>query len=66
MNSSGTLVAWKIKQQPTVALSTCEALIDGDKISLEYCPTNDMVADIQTKPATKLKLTRFEMFLFGT
>ena len=129
LNSSGPLVAWKTKRQPTVALSTCEAeymalavtmqeciylqqlfewfdgqkykcnvyednqgaialarnpvhrqrckhvdikyhfirsLIDGDKISLEYYPTNVMVADILTKPATKLKLTRFEMFLFGT
>ena len=42
------------------------SLIEGDKISLEYCPTNNIVAAILTKPATKLKLTRFEMFLFGT
>ncbi len=42
------------------------SLLDGDKMNLEYCPTNDMVADILTKPATKLKLMKFEMFVFGT
>ncbi len=42
------------------------SLLDGDKMNLEYCPTNDMVADILTKPATKLKLMKFEMFMFGT
>lgn len=31
------------------------ALSDG-KIIIEYCPTADMVADVLTKPVTKLKI----------
>lgn len=34
-------------------------------MTLEYCPTNEMVADILTKPASKLKLMNFETFMFG-
>lgn len=32
------------------------SVINESRISLEYCPTDDMVADVLTKPATKLKL----------
>ena len=35
------------------------------KISLQYCPTEEMVADVLTKPATKSKLEKFKKFLFG-
>lgn len=35
------------------------------KISIEYCPTTDMVADVFTKPVTKAKLERFNEYLFG-
>ena len=35
------------------------------KIEIIYCPTTDMIADIMTKPMTKLKLERFKRFLFG-
>ena len=129
LSQGGTLVSWKTKKQPTVALSTCEAeyialattiqeclyltqLLDGidkhvymlpivfednqgtialaknpvkrqrckhvdikyhfirstvtdGKLSLEYCPTEQMVADLMTKPATKFKLARFAEFMFG-
>ena len=34
------------------------------KIEIVYCPTTDMIADIMTKPMTKLKLERFKRFLF--
>ena len=39
-------------------------LNDG-KITIEYCPTTDMVTDIMTKPATKFKLDKFKHFIFG-
>ena len=40
------------------------ALNDGN-ITIEYCPTAEMVADVMTKPATKFKLEQFRHFLFG-
>lgn len=42
-----------------------EAVKSG-RICLEYCPTDNMVADLMTKPATKLKLQKFAQYLFGT
>jgi len=39
--------------------------ISSGKVVLQYCPTQDMVADIMTKPATKIKLEKFGNFLFG-
>lgn len=39
-------------------------LVDG-KITIEYCPTADMVADILTKPVIKALLDRFMSFIFG-
>ena len=35
------------------------------KIEIIYCPTTDMIANIMTKPMTKLKLERFKRLLFG-
>ena len=35
------------------------------KIEIIYFPTTDMIADIMTKPMTKLKLERFKRLLFG-
>lgn len=35
------------------------------KISIEYCPTADMVADVLTKPVLKPKFDRFKGYLFG-
>lgn len=40
------------------------ARVDG-KITIEYCPTADMVADILTKPVTKVTLDRFVCFIFA-
>ncbi len=40
------------------------AVTDG-KVILNYCPTEQMVADIMTKPPTKSKLKRFQVFMFG-
>lgn len=37
---------------------------DG-KISLDYCPTDQMVADVMTKPETEFKLIKFVKFMFG-
>ena len=35
------------------------------KIEIIYCPITQMIADIMTKPMTKLKLKRFKRLLFG-
>ena len=35
------------------------------KVNLKYCPTNEMVADLFTKPSVKVKLIKFKSFLFG-
>ena len=34
-------------------------------ISIEYCPTTNMVADVLTKPLTKSKFEKFKEYLFG-
>ena len=121
MGKDSSLVSWKAKKQPTVALSTCEAeymalaltiqeciyleqlpmcirkllfmtitrgqlrwlgtlcvdkdvsmwtlnitsFVREDKMSLVYCPTDDMVADVMTKPASRLKLRKFAGVMFG-
>ena len=41
------------------------ATVNDCKMCLEYCPTNEMVADVMTKPATKAKLILFSRVLFG-
>jgi hypothetical protein len=35
------------------------------KIDVVYLPSEDMIADILTKPASKYKLDQFKDFLFG-
>lgn len=117
LGKNSSLVSWKSRKQPTVALSTCEAeymalastiqeciylqqLLEGidnnkytialaknpvsrqqckhvdikyhfirstvndGKVTLVYCPTEEMVADIMTKPVTKLKLKKFAGMFF--
>lgn len=130
LSQKSSLISWKSRKQPTVALSTCEAeymalataiqecmylqqllkcidtyqyaqtkvfddnqgaialarnpvnrqrckhidikyhfireAVKSGRICLEYCPTDNMVADLMTKPATKLKLQKFAQYLFGT
>ena len=39
--------------------------IRSGKIESQYIPTKDNVANIFTKPITKLKLNRFETFISG-
>lgn len=129
LSKNSSLVSWKTRKQPTVALSTCEAeymalastiqeclyleqllkgidsyqytptivhednqgtialaknpvnrqrskhvdikyhfirsIVGEGKVTLMYCPTDDMVADIMTKPATKMKLLKFTPVIFG-
>ena len=128
MGKDSSLVSWKAKKQPTVALSTCEAeymalaltiqeciyleqLLGGidtyvykktvvyednqgtialvrnpvcrqrckhvdikyhfirstireDKMSLVYCPTDDMVADVMTKSCLVCKMLTFDTAIF--
>lgn len=39
--------------------------VNNGRFILEYCPTEQMVADVLTKPATKLKLRSFARHMFG-
>lgn len=129
LSKNSSLVSWKTRKQPTVALSTCEAeymalastiqeciyleqllggidhykytktvvhednqgtialaknpvnrqrckhvdikyhfirsTVNEGRVTLMYCSTEEMVADIMTKPVTKLKLKKFAGILFG-
>ena len=40
--------------------------VNNGRVTLEYCPTEQMIADVLTKPATKLKLKKFAQDMFGT
>ena len=37
--------------------------VSQDHIELQYCPTNDMIADIFTKPLARLKFEKFRSLL---
>ena len=39
--------------------------VNNGRFILEYCPTGQMIADVLTKPATKLKLRGFARNMFG-
>jgi len=39
--------------------------VNHGRVVIEYCPTSDMVADMMTKPVTKVKLGQFSKFIFG-
>ena len=39
--------------------------VNEGKVTLVYCSTEEMVADIMTKPVTKLKLKKFAGIIFG-
>ena len=41
------------------------ALEEG-KVDIQYCPTEDMIADSLTKPMSKFKLQKFKNYLFGS
>lgn len=131
LSQNSSLVSWKTRKQPTVALSTCEAeymalastiqeclyleqllggidnykytqtvvhednqgtialaknpvnrrrckhipvdikyhfirsTVNEGRVTLMYCSTDNMIADVMTKPVNKLKLDRFAGALFG-
>jgi hypothetical protein len=39
--------------------------VNNGRVTLRYCPTANMVADIFTKPASKMKLGSFQSLIFG-
>lgn len=43
---------------------TRSALSEG-RVTLVYCSTDDMVADVMTKPVNKFKLKKFKAAVFG-
>lgn len=40
--------------------------VNSGRVILEYCPTEQMIAEVLTKPTTKIKLKKFAQDLFGT
>ena len=41
------------------------SIVNEGKVCLLYCTTEEMVADIMTKPVSKLKLRKFTDIMFG-
>ena len=41
------------------------SVLEEGRIKVVYCPTENMAADILTKPASKLKIQKFKRYLFG-
>lgn len=41
------------------------SVLGDGKIVIHYCSTDGMVADIFTKPVTKMRMYKFVVFLFG-
>lgn len=39
--------------------------VNEGKVVLQYCPTEQMLADVMTKPASRCKLLKFSELLFG-
>ena len=39
--------------------------VEEGKVIIHYCPTEDMAADVLTKPMTKFKVQKFKKYLFG-
>lgn len=40
--------------------------MNSGKMCLEYCSTDNMIADLMTKPTSRLKLQKSTQFLFGS
>lgn len=40
--------------------------VNERKISIEYCSSEEMVADMLTKPVSKVRMLKFKCFLFGS
>ena len=40
-------------------------VVNCGKITLKYCRTGDMIADLMTKPVTRTKLEKQKCFFFG-
>lgn len=41
------------------------SIVNEEKMCLLYCTTEEMVADVMTKPVSKLKLAKFADVMFG-
>jgi hypothetical protein len=56
-----TVIAWRSKKQTSVVLSTTEVehirdRVEKGAVKLQYTATNEQVADVLTKPLSKVKL----------
>ena len=40
-------------------------VLEEGKINIVYCPTENMVADVLTKPVGRIKIQKFKSYLFG-
>ena len=59
-----TVIAWRSKKQTSVVLSTTEVeyirdMVEKGVVKLQYVATNEQVADVLTKPLSKVKFVYF-------
>lgn len=58
-------VFWQRSKHIDIKYHFIRSILNEGKIDLQYCPTEEMIADILTKPVTKARLQKFRKSLFG-
>ncbi len=59
------LVSRQRRKHVDIKYHFIRSAVNDGKITLDYCPTDQMVADVMTKPATKFKMMKSAKFMFG-
>ena len=55
-----------LKKIDAFVYKNAQKYVENNKTKLIYVPSADNVADLMTKPATKIKLSKFRKLLFGS
>lgn len=61
----GKQLVCKLCKHVDIKYHFIRSTIREEKMTLAYCPTDDMVADAMNKPVSKLNLMRFAGVMFG-
>ena len=59
----GQLICLGIQSITTVAFHFARERVASNEIEIVYCPTDDMIADVMTKPLSKEKFEKFRLLL---